>query len=168
MGEIKNLSQQEAIQKIKDLAEDIKMCMFCTQVKDMPFQTRPMGTQKVDDEGNLWFLSAASSEKNEEIKNDDEVQLIYSKGSDAHFLSVHGKATVTRDRQKIEELWNKFAQAWFKGGKDDPNLTVICVKPDDAYYWDTKHGKMVSLFKIAISSVTDKVMDDGVQGSLKP
>lgn len=168
MGDIKNLSQQEAIKKIREMAEDINMCMFCTKVQDMPFQTRPMGTQKVDDDGNLWFFSADSSDKNQEIKNDDEVQLIYAKGSDAHFLSVHGKATVSRDRAKIEELWNKFAQAWFKGGKDDPNLTVICVKPDEAYYWDTKHGKMISLLKIAVASVTNKVMDDGIQGTLKP
>lgn len=167
MGEIKDLLHTEAIKKLKELAEDINICMFCTKTEKIPFQTRPMGTQKVDDEGKLWFLSAADSNKNDEIKQDDDVQLLYAKASDAHFLSVTGKASVTRDKKKIDELWNKWAEAWFKGGKDDPRLTAICVDPSDAYYWDTKNGKMITLFKIAVSAFSEKKMDGGVEGKIK-
>lgn len=156
MGEIKDLSHNDAIKKLKEIAEDIKICMFCTKTEKLPFQTRPMGTQKVDDDGKLWFLSAADSDKNEEIKQDENVQLIYSKASDSHFLSVSGKASITRDKTKINELWNKWAEAWFKGGKDDPRLTVVCVEPIDAHYWDTKNGKMITLIKLAISAFSGK------------
>jgi general stress protein 26 len=167
MGEIKNLTQKEAIKKMKELAEDINICMFCTKTENMPFETRPMGTQKVDEEGNFWFLSASDSNKNDEIKQDEDVQLLYAKASDAHFLSVMGKASISRDKNKIDELWNKWAEAWFKKGKDDPRLTVICVRPIDAHYWDTKNGKMVTLIKIAISAFTNKRMDGGVEGDLE-
>ena len=104
MGEVKDLSHTDAIKKLKELAEDINICMFCTKTDKLPFQTRPMGTQKVDEEGNLWFLSAADSDKNNEIKQDDIVQLLYAKSSDAHFLSVTGKASITKDKHKIDEL----------------------------------------------------------------
>lgn len=167
MGEVKNLTQEEGIKKLKELAEDISVCMFCTKVTDMPFDTRPMGTQQVDDQGNFWFFSMADSDKNFEIKKDEEVQLIYSKVADAHFLSVSGTATISRDRQKIDELWNKMAEAWFKGGKDDPNLSVICLKPTSAYYWDTKNGKMISLLKIAASAISGKQMDGGIEGKIR-
>jgi general stress protein 26 len=167
MGDVKDLANTQAIEKLKELAEDIRICMFCTKTADIPFDTRPMGTQTVDDEGNFWFFSAAGSHKNFEIKENEQVQLIYSKVSDSHFLSVSGRATVSRDRKKIDELWNKMAEAWFKGGKDDPELTLICVKPDHAYYWDTLYGKMITLLKIAISAVSGKQMDGGVEGKLK-
>src|SRR4051812_5485116 len=125
MGDYKDLSDRDGIKKLKELAEDIGVCMFCTHSDERLFETRPMGTQKVDEDGNLWFLTGLNSDKNQEIKNDSDVQLIYSKVADSHFLSVSGKATITKDRAKIEELWNKMAEAWFKGGKDDPNLSVI-------------------------------------------
>lgn len=167
MGEIKDLTHTEGIKKLKEIAEDIRVCMFCTATDNIPFATRPMGTQQVDAAGNFWFFSSADSDKNSEIKDDQQVQLIYSKASDAHFLSVTGKATIIRDRKKIDELWDKLAQAWFKGGKEDPNLTLICVKPENAYYWDTLNGKMISLIKIAISAFSGQQSDGGVEGKIK-
>ena len=58
-----------------------------------------------------------------------------------------------------------FAKAWFDG-KRDPDISLIKIVPDTAYYWDTVHGKMVSLIKIAISAVSGKKMDDGVEGKI--
>ena len=30
-----------------------------------------------------------------------------------------------------------FANAWFDG-KDDPNVSILRIAPEDVYYWDTK------------------------------
>jgi len=167
MGDVKNLLQTDAIKKLKELAEDIGICMFCTDLGRVPFQTRPMETLKVDEDGDIWFLSAASSDKNDEIRHNSDVQLIYAKNPDAHFLSVSGKASVSRDKAKIEELWTKKAAAWFKEGKQDPNLTVVCVKPVEAYYWDTKNGKMIALLKNVISAVSGLKIDSSVEGKMR-
>jgi general stress protein 26 len=167
MGTTKDLAGKEAIEKIKELAEGIDICMFCTEVESLPFSTRPMSTQEVDEQGNIWFLSSAKSDKNLEIKQNDKVQLIYSKASDAHFLSVYGHADVLRDKQKLDEVWTTMAKAWFTEGKEDPDITLIRVRPEQAHYWDTKHGKVVSLLKIATAVVTGNTMDDGVQGEAK-
>jgi len=167
MGDHKDLNHQQGIKQVKELAESIRIAMFCTKTDKIPLETRPMATQEVDEQGNLWFFSADNSDKNLEIKDQDKVQLIYANPSSSQFLSISGTATQSRDRKKIDELWNKMAEAWFKGGKDDPSLTLICVKPQDAYYWDTRHGKMVSLFKIAVSAVSGARMDDGVEGKIR-
>ena len=53
MGDFKNLNNEEAIAKLKKLAEDIKICMFCTDLTHVPFSTRPMGVQEVDEFGNI-------------------------------------------------------------------------------------------------------------------
>ena len=58
------------------------------------------------------------------------------------------------------------AKAWFPEEKDDIHLTVIKVHPLDAYYWDTRDAKMISLLKIATAAVTGKTPDAGVEGKL--
>ena len=63
----KNLAGAEAISKIKELVNQSKTCFFCSNIKTgIPFSTRPMSVQKIDEEGNLWFLSANDSHQNEE------------------------------------------------------------------------------------------------------
>jgi general stress protein 26 len=168
MGDIKNLNQEEAIRKMKEIAEKIDMCMFCTSPDYYPLPTRPMSTQKVDDDGNLWFLSGIDSNKNHEIKENMDVQLIYSDPSNFTFMTVSGKATISKDKKKIDELWKVHAKAWFTEGKDDPRISVIKVTPEEAYYWDTKHNKMIAFLKMIAAVATGKEMDDGVEGTMNP
>ena len=57
MSDHKDLQNHEGIEKLKKIAMDVDICMFCTNVSGIPFDTRPMSTQDVDDQGNLWFMS---------------------------------------------------------------------------------------------------------------
>lgn len=166
MGEVKNLNNNEAVAKLKELAEDIRVCMFCTELGKVPFSTRPMALQEVDESGNLWFISSAESNKNFEIKADEKVQLLFSKLSDSHFINVFGSAYIYTDKNTIEDKWTPMAKAWFEDGKDDPNVTIIRVAPEDVYYWDTKYGKIVYLIKAAVSAIIGKDVDSSQEGNL--
>src|ERR1700712_1764873 len=74
----KNLAGAEAISKIKELVNQSKTCFFCSNIKTgIPFSTRPMSVQKIDEEGNLWFLSANDSHQNEELSHDPFVHLLF-------------------------------------------------------------------------------------------
>ena len=163
---VQNLQNKEAVEKIKDLATSAKVCMFTTQLSVVPLTSVPMGTQEVDDEGNLYFLSGKTSHKNQHIQSDPRVQLFYTNTGSSEFLSVYGNATITTDKAEIEKLWTPIAKAWFTEGKDDPDLTVIKVAPEEAYYWDTKNGKAVTMLKILAGAITGKTMDGGVEGKL--
>jgi len=165
-ADVRNLDRTEAIEKLKDLIKHNSICMFTSRLTQEPFQTRPMSTAQVDDDGNLWFLSAVDSSKNEEIDYDPQVQLFYVNTSDSEYMTVFGKASVSKDQDKINEVWTPIAKAWFTEGKDDPRVTLIKVTPEEAYYWDTKTNKMVSMIKILASAVTGKASDDGVEGKL--
>lgn len=127
-----------------------------------------MGTQDVDDAGNIWFFSSKSSDKDCELKQDDIVQLLYADPSSSTFMTVNGRAEVIYDRSKVEKLWNPIVKAWFTEGKDDPDISIIKVTPADAYYWDTKDGKFISLLKIAAAAITGRPMDGGRKGSIEP
>jgi general stress protein 26 len=165
-SKIKNLTHEEAIRKFQELVTHESTCLFTTRLTEVPLTTRPMAIQKVCDQGNFWFLSASDSDKNQEIMSDPRVQLFISNTSNYEFLSVYGRATVTRDRNKIEELWSDIAKAWFPEGKDDPRVTVIKVIPEEGFYWDTKDGKLVSMIKILASAVSGKTLQEGVEGTI--
>ncbi len=163
---IENLAQNQAIDKIKEIVKAADIGMFTTALTNFPLNSRPMATQDADDEGNLWFFSEKGSTKNEEIESDNRVQIFYANKSSSEYLSVYGTAEISTNREKIKELWTPIVKAWFPEGDDDPSITIIKVTPVDAYYWDTKNNKLVSLIKIAASVVSGKTMDDGVEGKL--
>ena len=165
-----SLSDSSARKKIKELIEKAKKtCFFCTNIKSgEPFSTRPMSVQKIDDDGTLWFLSPIDSHKNEHLLHDPTVQLLF-KGSDySDFLSLYGMATLSKDQQKIDELWEPILKTWFTEGKDDPRITVIEFKPIDGYYWDTKHAQIVAFAKQMIGAAIGKTLDDSIEGELRP
>ena len=94
MGTTKNLSDQAAVDKVKELAEEAKLCMLCTSLGQTPFNTRPMATQMIEEDGTFWFFSPADSNKNSEIASDNRVQLIYSNRPGSEYLSVYGRAEI--------------------------------------------------------------------------
>jgi general stress protein 26 len=165
---IKNLSHAPAVEKIRELAKSARICMFGTLPERFPLAVRPMAVREVDEAGNVWFLSQRSSEKNLDIARDPRVQLIFTNAGDSEYLSLEGTATISDDRALREKFWTPIAKTWIHGGVDDPELTVICVRVTDGYYWDTEHGKAVALAKIAVGAVTGKTMDDSVEGKVRP
>jgi len=163
-----DLRGKEAIEKITELVKKAGICFFCSDIKTgKPFDTRPMSVQKLDEEGNLWFLSAKDSHKNKEIKTNDHVQLLFQGSPYSDFLSLYGKATISKDKEKIRELWQPVLKTWFTEGVDDPRITVIKVEPEKGYYWDTKHNMIVGMIKRMAGAITGKTMDDSIEGKIK-
>lgn len=163
-----DLQGKAAVTKIRELVGYAKNCFFCTTVPaGNNGGIRPMNVRKVDDNGNLWFLSASDSHQNQELASDPSVKLLFQGSPNSDFLSLTGRATVTTDRAKIEELWEPILKTWFTGGKDDPRITVIQVTPTDGYYWDTKHGNTVAYVKMIIGAAVGKTLDDSIEGKIK-
>ena len=167
MGDIQNLSRQEANVKIKELAKKADTCLFTTSLTRLPLTTRPMSTRDVDDDGCIWFFSRSDSNKNREIAADNRVQLFYSNFSSSEYMSLYGKVSVIKDDAKAKELWSAIAKTWFNEGYDDPELTLLKVEPEDGYYWDTKDGKVISLVKMVAGAITGKELEIGIEGKMK-
>jgi general stress protein 26 len=125
-----------------------------------------MNVRQVDDEGQLWFLSASDSRKNQELTLDPSVKLYFQGSKHSDYMQLSGQATISTDREKIRELWSPLVQTWFTEGLDDPRVTVIKVTPTEGYYWYTKHGIGVAGMKMLIGAVLRKTMDDSIQGKL--
>jgi general stress protein 26 len=164
----KNLNGPEAITKIKDMVDQAKSCFFCSNIKTgIPLSTRPMSVQKVDDEGNFWFLSANDSHKNEELVHDPFVHLLFQGSPHSDFLNIYGIATASEDKQKIKELWEPILKTWFTEGEDDPRISVIKVEPIEGYYWDNKHGNAIAFVKMLAGAAVGQTLDDSIEGKLE-
>ena len=161
-----NLTRTEAIAKLKELAEGIDFAIMATNLKNEPSHAVPMSTKKVDIEGNVWFLSSSESTHNKNIVSDSKTQLFYSNPSSMEFLTVYGDASISENKGVIKELYSKTDDAWFEG-VEDPKITAIKVTPIETYYWDTKHGRLESLFKMGIGLITGEEQDLSEYGELK-
>ncbi len=163
-----DLRAKEAVAKIKELVGKAQTCFFCTALATADSTgARPMSVQEVDDDGNLWFLSADDSHKNLELARDPSVKLYFQGSAHSDFLMLSGVATVSRDKGRIKELWHPIIKTWFTEGVDDPRITVIKVVPTGGYYWDTKHGNAVAGIKMLIGAALGKTLDDSIEGTLQ-
>ncbi len=162
-----NLTDTDAIEKLRELAEAIDFAMLATALTSVPIHMVPMSTKKVDEQGRIWFLSGRDSTHNKNIQQSSGVHLIYANTGSMQFLNVYGEAEISPDKQILNELYGKADDAWFKG-VDDPNLTAICVTPKNAFHWDPKNNKLVTLLKMGFAAVTgQKPQNLMEQGELK-
>jgi general stress protein 26 len=163
-----NLQGHDAIKQIKTIVKKASTCFFQT---DVAFGdsggVRPMSVQRADDDGTLWFLSAIDSHKNEELSQDPAVTLYFQGSAHSDFLVLHGRATISRDKAMIKELWEPILKTWFTDGIDDPRITVIRFIPTGGYYWDTKHGNAVAGVKMLIGAAIGKTLDDSIEGTVR-
>ena len=163
----KNLFGDEALEKIKSLAGKATSCFFCTKIKTgESFSSRPMAPELIDDAGNFWFLSANDSYKNKELDEDSAVQLLFQGSDYSDYLSIYGRAVISTDKNKIDELWDPMMKTWFTEGKDDPRITVIQVIPTEGYYWDTKHNILIAFAKRTYGAIVGKTIDDSIEGKI--
>ena len=163
-----DLAGAAAIEKLKALTHD-ETCFFSTmEAVSNTGGTRPMSVRAVDDNGDLWFLSANDSHKNAAIAGNPAVRLFFKGAAHAEFLSLDGNASITRDPAVIARLWDFHLKTWFTEGENDPRITAIRVTPTAGYYWDNKHGSAVAGVKMLIGAALGKTLDDSIEGKLAP
>lgn len=95
------------------------------------------------------------------------MQLYFQGSAHADFMTLRGNATISRDQEKIKQLWEPIVKNWFTEGVDDPRITVLKVTPQTGYYWTTKHGKVVVITKMLIGAALGKTMNDSLEGTLQ-
>ncbi len=141
-------------EKLFEMINDIRTGMLVTQRSDGSLCSRPMATHTTDSDHCLWFLTDNDSAKTLEITSQPQVNVSFADPDDQNYVSVSGTASIVEDEAKLDEVWNKFAEAWYPEGKEDPRLTLIRVEIAHAEYWDAPSSTFVNLFRVAKALVT--------------
>ena len=119
----------------KALRSDMTLMLGLAGVEEG--HSQPMTAQFDNElvEGPIWFFTAKDTDLVRAMGDSHRaVAHFVSKGHDL-FASIHGELSLDNDRERIDRLWNRFAAAWYEGGKDDPKLQLIRLDPEHAQIW---------------------------------
>lgn len=152
------MSSPEHKQKIWNMIKDIRFGMLVTN-EDHDMHGRPMAIVQDEYDGTLWFFTRANDAKVREVREDRDVCLTFSNPGKEIFVSLSGKAKLTKDQALIDKYWNPYAEAWFKGGKDDPEVAMLEIKINKGEHWKSEN-KMIEIFEVMKANIMDEETPD--------
>jgi len=149
------------LDKLFDAIESIDTAMMVTRRSDGHLRARAMANQKRAGGADLWFVTREGSGKLVDIENDPHLNLSYYRDSNREWVSVSGTAMISRDRDKIRELYQPDWKIWFAeegdslhGTADDPRMVLIGVTVHAAEFLEVSKPRPVLLFEIVKGFVT--------------
>jgi len=108
--------------------------------------SEPLTAQLDEDQvDTLWFFAGKD---NRLAKGGRAMAQFMSKGHDL-FACLSGTVRLENDQVMIDKLWSNQVDAWFPGGKDDPNLALLRFDISDAELWEadiSMIGKLKMVF----------------------
>ena len=137
-------TSQKGFDKLISMIGALEVGMLTTANADGVLRSRPMATQKTTD-GKLYFFTSKTSLKVEGAGADASVNVSYADPGNQTYVSVSGRARISRGKNKIREIWTESARRWFPQGPDDERLAVLEVDITKADFWDIDAQTMVEL-----------------------
>ena len=147
------MAEQEAISRVWDIIEQAGVGMLTTRFGD-GLRARPLEPRPEREEGVICFVVDVRGGKDDEIERAPEVCLVLIDQKDKAYLSVSGRAAVTRDEAKARAIWKKTDNVWWPDGPGDPNVRVLRLVPERAELWDGPSNSAVAAFEFAKARVT--------------
>jgi general stress protein 26 len=158
----------DSLSKLYDLVDEIEIAMMTTRRADGHLEARPMATQKRAAGADLWFVSAEGTAKLRDLEHDPHVNLAFYKDRTREWISVSGLATMSRDRDRIRELYAPDWKIWFTeegdprhGTPEDPRMVLIGVKIHGAVFMEVNKPQPVVLYEMAKGWFTGGTPDVG-------
>jgi general stress protein 26 len=153
---------EKKLDDLYKLIDGIETAMVTTRRADGHLVSRAMATQRRTSGTDLWFVTNIESEKFEEIARDPHVNVSYYKERTREWVSVSGRAILSRDRDLIDELYAPDWKMWFgdegdgkhNGGPHDPRIGLILVEADTVHYSKKDRTTPMVLFQMAKAMIT--------------
>lgn len=159
-----DMSPSEVVDRVWELAEDIGFCMFTTWDGERQ-QARPLSARVRRDEHAIYFLVSERGHKNSQIERFPVVNLGFADTGKMSFVSISGRASLSNDRAKIEELWSKFDKAWWDDAFD-PDIRLLTVQPERAELWDSP-GMFVAMTALLTAAFTSAKPEMGENATVR-
>ena len=98
-------------------------------------RARPMTARVENDRSPIWFFGSSNASLLPLLRmNDRAIATFVAKDHDL-FAPVHGRLSVDMDAATIDRLWNPSVAAYYKGGRDDPELRLLRLDTEKAEIW---------------------------------
>lgn len=97
---------------------------------------QPMTAQtEQEGRGPIYIFSAKDTDLVRQLGQTKPSTLHFVDKGHHLFANLTGRLTADNDRATIECLWNPVVAAWYKGGKDDPNLQLLRFDGENLQIW---------------------------------
>jgi len=138
----KNQSNRE---QLYELLKKYKIAIMTTVSPDGTLHGRPMAVQEREPDADVWFATALDTAKARDLEANPQIGLTYFDDPSKGYVSLSGRARISRDPARIKRLWQPDWKLWFPNGPDDPDIVLIKVDVDQAEYIDPGTSKLVVL-----------------------
>jgi general stress protein 26 len=149
------------LEKFYSAIESIDTAMMVTRRADGHLRARAMANQKRAGGADLWFVTREGSAKLADLAQDPHLNLSYYRDSNREWVSVSATAIISRDRDKIRELYQPDWKMWFaeegdpmQGTPNDPRMVLIGVTVHAAEFLEVNKSRPVLLFELVKGWVT--------------
>jgi general stress protein 26 len=156
-------SNQAGRPQLLKLIHDYDTAIFTTVSPDGSLHSRPMATQKPQPDMDIWFVGRLDSTKIRDLEANPRINLAYYDKPSNGYVSISARVRLNRDRARIAEVWEADWKLWFPLGKDDPDITLIIVEPEQAEYIDPATSKWSFIQAIGHAITSTDAEDDEVQ-----
>lgn len=126
---------EELKQKFWKALDDSPMLFL--QLDSDPHSAVPM-TAQLDKHANsaIWFFTG----KNNTLAQGGPATATFSSKGNEMFARFSGTLVTETSRERLDKQWNSVIEAWFPGGKDDPNLLMLRMDLGRAELWNSDLG----------------------------
>ncbi|MDQ2711591.1 MAG: pyridoxamine 5'-phosphate oxidase family protein [Acidobacteriota bacterium] len=156
--------KQTDIKKLAEMMKGIRFAMLTTVEDDGSLHSRPMATQDVEFDGDLWFFTKEHSPKVWEASHHRQVSVSFADAEKSRFIAASGVATLVHDHAKMQEFWKSAYKVFFSEGLEDPEISLLKVTVEKAEYWDsapTAIGRAFNFAKAMLTKDASKMGDHG-------
>lgn len=114
-----------------------------------------MAVLKVEDAGDMWFITRDDTHKVTETYDTKDVTICGQ--AENLYVSLSGKISHIKDQKLIQDWWKEAWRIWIPDGPTDPRLMLLKVKPNFGEYWDYSGlGRRIEFIFEAAKSVFNK------------
>jgi len=142
------MMEPNLISRVWDIIEKMSVGMLTTQFSG-GLRARPLEARADRGAGVVWFVTDVRGAKDDEIGAGHDIGLVFIDEADHAYLSITGRAFVTRDPAQTKTIWKKTDDAWFPGGPDDPNVRLLRIEPFTAELWDGPSSAAGTVYEFA-------------------
>ena len=143
------MTEQKRISRVWEIIEKTRGGMLTTHFNG-GLCARPLEARADRDAGVIWFLTDVHGTKDDEIGAAHDIGLVFIDEGDGVYLSITGRAFVTRDTAQTKNIWKKTDDTWFAGEPDDPNVRLLRLEPITTELWDGPSRAAGTVFEFAI------------------
>lgn len=140
---------QELEKKFWDaIADDRTLMLGLNGVEDG--HTRPM-TAMLDDSQSetgprsMWFFTTKDNAMVHQLDQGHRAIATFAAKDHDIFATIHGTLLVDNNPAMIDKLWNSHVAAWYEGGRNDPNICLMRLDPDNAEIWENASSLLAGI-----------------------